>query len=185
MHTTKDNIFVSLLELLKVKYTKDFSNQYFNEHPHKYNLFGSSKMLLEYGIENAAIRITDKEKDILEIETPFIAHFGGDFAVICQVEANEVFFLWRGNKHVLPIPEFVDAWSGIVLLAEVSEESIEPDYKEHRKSERLDFLKTTLLVKNINSFIFALFTGIVYLKERNLIYPIAMHFFYNLFWVFF
>ena len=145
MYTTGDNVFVSFLELLKVKHTKEFSNQYFNEHPHKYNLFGISKMLSEYGIENAAIRITDKEKDILEIETPFIAHFGGDFAVAYQVEANEISFLWRGNKHVLPALEFANGWSGVVLLAETSEKSIEPDYEGHRKIERLNFLKKTLL----------------------------------------
>jgi hypothetical protein len=33
------NIFTSFLEELKVKHTNDFSNKYFNEHPHKYNLF--------------------------------------------------------------------------------------------------------------------------------------------------
>jgi hypothetical protein len=40
-----------LLELLGVKHTKEFSNRYFNEHPHKYNLFGISQMLSDYGIE--------------------------------------------------------------------------------------------------------------------------------------
>jgi len=50
----RQNIFVTFLELLKVKHTTAFSNQYFNEHPHKYNLFGLSKMLSKYGI-NALI----------------------------------------------------------------------------------------------------------------------------------
>jgi len=60
----QQNIFVSFLTLLNVKHTTAFSNQYFNEHPHKYNLLGLSKMLSEYGVEHAATRITDKEKDI-------------------------------------------------------------------------------------------------------------------------
>ncbi|MDR0231578.1 MAG: hypothetical protein LBI82_05605, partial [Dysgonamonadaceae bacterium] len=76
------NIFTSFLEELKVKHTSNFSNQYFNEHPHKYNLFGISKMLFDYGIENAGTRIVDKEQDLLNIELPFIAHFGGDFVVV-------------------------------------------------------------------------------------------------------
>lgn len=37
----------------------------------------------------------------------------------------------------------------------------------------------------INTFIFAMFVGVVYLKERNLTYPIAMHSLYNLFWIIF
>jgi hypothetical protein len=63
------NTFVAFLELLEVKHTKLFSEQYFNEHPHKYNLYGLSKMLTDYGIENAATRIADKENNITEIET--------------------------------------------------------------------------------------------------------------------
>ena len=141
MYTKGANVFVSFLELLTVKHTSDFSNQYFNEHPHKYNLFGLSKLLSEYGVENVATRIIDKEKDIFEIETPFIAHFGGDFAVVYKVEAEKISFLWRGIDHVLPVSEFVNGWTGIVLLAEASEKSIEPEYKEHWKKERLNFLK--------------------------------------------
>ena len=75
------NVFVAFLDLLKVKHTSDFSNKYFNEHPHKYNLFGLSKMLSDYGVENAGTRIEDKEKDIFNIELPFIAHIGSDFVV--------------------------------------------------------------------------------------------------------
>lgn len=37
----------------------------------------------------------------------------------------------------------------------------------------------------INAFILAIFIGIIYLKERNLIYTIVMHSLYNLFWIFF
>jgi len=139
------NTFVNFLELLKVKHTKAFSDKFFNEHPHKYNLLGLSKMLSDYGIENAATRIEDKEKDIVEIETPFVAHFGGDFAVVHQVEPDKVSLIWRGIDHALPVSEFMKAWSGIVLLAESSEKSVEPDYQEHRKSERLSFLKKAAL----------------------------------------
>ena len=80
------NIFVTFLNLLEVKHTQLFSDQYFNEHPHKYNLFGLSKMLLDYGVENAATRIQDKENDITEIQTPFIAQFSNDFAAVHKVD---------------------------------------------------------------------------------------------------
>jgi len=157
------NTFVAFLDLLKVKHTKDFSNRYFNEHPHKYNLFGLSKMLSDYGVENVATRIEDKENDLAAIETPFIAHFGGDFVVVYKVESDKVSFIWRGINHVLPISEFMKAWSGVVLLAESSEKSVEPDYKEHRKSERLNFLKKTALFTTCSlifllTFIYQLFS---------------------------
>ena len=139
------NIFVSFLELLNVRHTKDFSNQYFNEHPHKYNLFGLSKLLSEYGIANAATKISDKEKDLPEIQTPFIAAFGGDFAAVHDVTPDKVSFLYRGDRHIMPVAKFAEAWSGIVLLAEPSPTSIEPDYKAHRKTELLQLLIKALL----------------------------------------
>jgi len=135
------NIFGTYLDLLNVKHTKSFSDQYFNEHPHKNNLFGLSKMLSDYGIENAATRIEDKEQNLSEIETPFIAHFGGDFVVVNKVESDNVSFLWKGDKHILTTEKFIEAWTGIILLAEASEKSIEPDYKKHRKTELLGILK--------------------------------------------
>ena len=130
------NTFITFLDLLKVKYTKSFSDQYFNEYPHKYNMFGLSKMLGDYGVENMAVRIKDKEQNITEIETPFIAHFGGDFVVVYKIESDSVHFYLKGSQHVLSVENFIEAWSGIVLLAETSEKSIEPDYKEHRKTDR-------------------------------------------------
>ncbi|MDR0573604.1 MAG: vitamin K epoxide reductase family protein [Tannerella sp.] len=138
------NTFVAFLNLLGVKHTQSFSGQYFNEHPHKYNLFGLSKMLADYGIENAATRILDKEKDITEIQTPFIAHFGGDFVVVNTVESGKVSFIWRGIKHSSPTAKFIEAWSGVVLLAESSGEPIEPDYREHRKIEYINLFKKIL-----------------------------------------
>lgn len=67
----ENNIFISFLNLLKIKHTRFFSSRFFNEHPHKYNLYGISSMLTDYGIENAGIRVQDKN-DIYSIETPLL-----------------------------------------------------------------------------------------------------------------
>jgi uncharacterized membrane protein len=149
MRVKAQNVFVNYLDLLGVRFTESFSNQYFNEHPHKYNLYGLSKMLSDYGVQNAGISIPDKANDITEIQTPFIAQYGGDFAVVSEVTSGNVSFVWRGLNHSSPIAKFIEAWTGVVLLAESSEKSIEPDYKEHRKAERLTLLKKA-------SFIFVL-----------------------------
>ena len=66
--TAQQNIFVSLLDLLKVSYTESFSNKTFNEHPHKFNLYGLSRILSDYGIRKAATQIVDKENDLFHIE---------------------------------------------------------------------------------------------------------------------
>ncbi|MDR0794539.1 MAG: thioredoxin domain-containing protein [Tannerella sp.] len=139
------NIFTFMLGLLDVKHTSSFSDPYFNEHPHKYNLFGLSKMLFDYGINNVATRIPDKEKNITEIQMPFIAQFGGDFIVVHKIESDKVTFFWKGIHHVLPVAKFINSWTGVVLLAESSVKSIEPDYQEHRKAELLTHLKQIIL----------------------------------------
>ena len=139
------NVFMCYLDLLGVRHTESFSSQYFNEHPHRYNLFGLSKMLSDYSVDNAAIEITDKENDLPAIKTPFIAHFGGDFAVVHKVASDNVSFVWKGANQVLTVAKFIESWTGIVLLAESSEKSIEPDYKEHRKVALLNLLKRIAL----------------------------------------
>ena len=155
------NIFVAFLELLNVKHTKTFSNQHFDEHPHKYNLFGLSKMLQGYGIDNAATRVSNKETDITEIQTPFIAQFGGSFVLVHKVTSEGVSFLSRGLTHTLPVAKFMEAWSGVVLLAEPSPTSIEPDYQKHRNAEVLDLVKKGLFAA---ATVFLL--SVVYLASR-------------------
>ena len=100
MGTKEKNVFISFLSLLGVRHTDTFSGQYFNEHPHKYNLYGLSKMLSDYGVKNGAIRIPDKESDVSKIETPFIAQFGGDFVTVHKVEQDRVSFFWKANEIV-------------------------------------------------------------------------------------
>jgi hypothetical protein len=136
-----DNILATFLELLKVKHTRKFTNRLFNEHPHKYNLFGLSKMLSDYGVENAATRIEDRENQLPNIETPFIAHTGVDFVIVENVDTKNVHYLWNNKDIVLNINDFIKTWSGVVLLTETTETSGEPNYKVHQKQEILDSIQ--------------------------------------------
>jgi len=145
-HTTGDSVFVSFLKLLEVKHTGEFSNRYFNEHPHKYNLFGISKMLSDYGVENAGTRIADKEKDLFNIECPFVAHIGSDFVVVYKIESDKVHYLWNGKKINILIEQFLKSWSGIILLTEAAPDSGEPDYQEHRKKELFGITQKSILI---------------------------------------
>jgi hypothetical protein len=51
-----------------------------------------------------------------------------------QVNVSKVSFLWRGLDHVVPVSNFLEDWSGVVLLAETSEKSIEPIIKNTRET---------------------------------------------------
>jgi natural product precursor len=93
--TRKNNVFTTFLNCLGIKYTDQYADKLFNEHPHKYDLFGLSKMLSEYEIENKGIRISDKEKSIHDMEAPFIAHIGSDFVVVYKTHKDKISYIWQ------------------------------------------------------------------------------------------
>ncbi|WP_313381739.1 vitamin K epoxide reductase family protein [Proteiniphilum saccharofermentans] len=158
-----DNIFITFLRLTGVKYTDSFSRQYFNEHPHKYNLFGLSSMLSDYGIENAGIKISDKN-EIRSIEPPFIAHTGNDFAIVETIDKDNIRFI-EGNKRIkIPFDEFLKMWTGYTLIAEPDKTSKEPDYEIHFRKELFsNLLKIVLLSITLFLFAFAFISNRSYL----------------------
>ena len=156
------NCFIDLLSALEVKHTKAFSNRYFNEHPHKYNLFGLSSMLTDYGVGNAGTKVEDKINTVQNIQTPFVAHIGSEFATVYSVTAENVDYK-AGQHNISVTPEaFCDSWTGVVLLAEKSPSSIEPDYQRNKAEEQLQsFLKFFLLAGASLLLIFQLYRSLV------------------------
>ena len=184
------NTFVSLLSLLGVNYTESFSDKYYNEHPHKYNLYGISKMLSDYKIRNAATRIDDKEKNLFNIELPFVAHAGGDFVVVNGLTTNllkenggspafeelegAVHFIRNGKQISIPVSQFIQSWSGVILLTETSLDSIEPDYKAHRKKD-LFILAQQAIVAVAGIFILGIaYINNIYLSHISPISPYSV-----------
>jgi protein-disulfide isomerase len=105
-------------------------------------------MLTNYGIHNAATRIEDKENDLFNIECPFIAHFGGDFVVVEKVESREngkVHFVRNGKKISSLVSQFLQSWSGVILLTKTTPDSGEPDYSEHRKKDWLIIAQKSII----------------------------------------
>lgn len=140
------NIFTSFLKALKVRHTREHSNKVFREHPHRNNLFGISKMLIDYGIANQGIKVNDKN-EIIEIETPFIAHIGNDFVTVLKVTPTEVSYVWNDRKFSVAIEKFKEIWTGVALLGEADSGSVEPGYLRHRRMEIYTILqKSGLLI---------------------------------------
>jgi uncharacterized membrane protein len=135
-----------------------FSEKQFNEHPHKYNLLGISKLLSDYQIDNAGTLIIDKEHDILNIEAPFIAQVAGDFAVVSDVSLDSVSYRLNGLNIKLATNQFCEMWTGIVLLAEKTTKSIEPSYKENKRKIRF---QTSLYLILAFLFLFSFVMGIM------------------------
>jgi len=88
---------------------------------------------------------------------PLIAHLGGDFVVVYKVGQDKVHYLWNSKKASVTVSQFIQAWSGIVLLTETTPDSIEPDYKEHRKKELLNVAQKMILFIAVMHTIYFLF----------------------------
>lgn len=142
---TKNRTILSVfLQKMKVKHTVTYANKLYNEHPHKYNLFGLSLLLSDYKIANAGIKIEDKNLSLLDI--PFIAQAGGDFVTVYKIDSKDVYCVWRGKHIRILIDEFKKSWSGIALIAEPDGESIEPNYKENKKRELASVIQSCILL---------------------------------------
>lgn len=148
------NVFTTFLESLKVKHTSSFSNKQFEEHPYKYTLYGISQLLNDYHIENAGVKIGDK--DVAKLETPFIAYIGTDFVVVDDFSesTNDVHYLWNWKKYTATLNDFKQMWTGVALLAEPDSNSIEPDYLKHRKDMLFSKVRNILVLVLIFSLLF-------------------------------
>lgn len=144
------NILEHTLIELKIKHTKSYVYKLFNEHPHKYNLYGLSTMLNDFGIKNAGVAIANKINDIGDIRTPFIALSNGFFILVYKVSDNSVSYKFRDLDLTLSKKEFCETWSGIILLCEPSANAIEPHYKENKKREFYDNVIITSLIVTIS-----------------------------------
>ncbi len=93
-------------------------------------MFGLSSMLSDYGIANAGVQLGN-ENQVYDIDTPFTAHLGDDFALVDKISETDVRFIRSGKKTTLSLAEFNKIWTRRVLIAEPDKESVEPDYLSH------------------------------------------------------
>lgn len=147
-----DNLFIQILEILSIKHTEDFTIRFYESHPHKNNLFGLSEMLRYYNIENVAAEIQKTQENLSSLDVPFVAYVDHEFVLVRHVSTEAIIYSWRGKNITLSIPVFLERWSGIVLLFESTDESIEPDYKEHRK----EYLRQRIVIACFVSLLLSL-----------------------------
>jgi len=137
-----------LLKKLGVKFTDSFFSETVRSHPYYPSLAVVSDVFLDYNIENEAIRVS--YDDLLNIETPFMAHLtfkDGVFIVIEKVTEVEVsFYFERKSLRLLKKEDFLKTWDNIVFIAKTTPKSVEPDFKKHRQKELLEKLKIPALV---------------------------------------
>lgn len=125
-----------LLQRLNVPYTRAYLHEYMERLPLNDSLWAINKTLEHYNIDSFPIKVDDKTK-INFCVCPFIAQHSGDFVVVSTVSENTITFENTKGRYTHPLNEFVTLWSGITLLCQSNNDSGEPNYVEHHKSQTL------------------------------------------------
>lgn len=128
-----------LLDLFSIKHTPEYLEDQILSHPDHPSLLSITDTLNKYEVENLVIKIDYRKLERLPM--PCIVHLsdgGGLFQVLTELSADRVVFVNDKGKHVkLPKENFVERWTGICLLAQVTESSREPGIKKGCKKGAL------------------------------------------------
>lgn len=139
-----DTIFSLFLESLGVPHTPEYSDDRFRNMTFK-SLFGFSRLLKEYSIDNEAYQIADK-LEIDRLDTPFMAQGNQKFVIVTSVTPDSVTYLTETGPVVSTRDNFFRRWNGVVLMAYPDGNSIEPDYAAHRRAMIIDTAKKWILI---------------------------------------
>ena len=165
----ESNNFTVLLDALGMAYSRKFARKMFEEHPHKNNMFGLSKMLFDYQIPNEGAMLQNAN-EVTSIEPPFVTQFENDLVVVEKITNKEVYIFGRGREITVPIENFREGCSGAVLVAEPDNNSIEPNFKENRRAEWLrNFFKITLITAVVTGILFTGIKSDIYLNPGLII----------------
>lgn len=140
-------IFIELLNLLEVPYTDDYSHRRFISMPFK-SLFGFTKLLKEYGIDSEGLKLDDKN-DVDKLPVPSLVQLGGRFVIMTSVSADSVTVLDEGVYKTLSKSDFIDKWSGIVIVVYPQPGAKEPHFKSHRNALIADKAKKWVWIASI------------------------------------
>lgn len=145
------------LQKLGAKVTPQTIDRQLTTHPSFPSVLSLSETLSDLAIDNMAVSITADRLE--EVPFPAVAHFSrGHFVVLDSFENGQVSYFDPAKGNITqPVEEFVQEWSGVLLMAELDE-------KTHRGEESFMFKKyrTPLIVgSTILLFVLGIIAGFV------------------------
>lgn len=166
-------LFEKFLSELKVLHTKAYADSIYDEHPYRYTLYGIKQMLSRYNIECEVLRLENKN-EVVQIDQPFIAEITNDFFIVKRISEKGVVYDWYDEEIIISHENFQKIFSGVVLIAYPTENSIEPEYSSHRKKDIASKFEVSAILLSLALVIVFLFAkSEVYSKILDLIYWIC------------
>ena len=145
-----------LIHHLKVPVTNTSVREQLQIHPDYPSLLSLSDTLDTWHIQNAALKLQPEQ--FKELEAPFVAHLysnDGEFVLVTSLNKENVNFTDGAFKqYQVAYHDFYRLWSGIVLVAEATEQSGEKDYQHKRKQEQLASLRIPTFILLLSSIVF-------------------------------
>ncbi len=134
------NILEQFLDEIEVNYTRWFADKLYNEHPHKYNMYGLKRMLDVYGVKTLGIKNSSKEVSLLNY--PCILHTSEDFVIGLEYKSDAITCLIHGQRREIPYEDFMQIWTGNALVVSETTDAVEPNYQTNCREGRILRIKT-------------------------------------------
>ena len=132
------NLLESFLEELEVPYTKMFADKLYNEHAHRYDMYGLNAMCAVYGIKTIGVSIDPN--DFTSLTYPCILHTPTDFVIATAYNEATITYLKNGEKNTMQSKIFKELWTGKALVVYGATEAVEPNYEENRRKQMLSYV---------------------------------------------
>ena len=137
-----------LMKLLRVPVTAASVRKELLHHPDVNSLAAVSDVLNRWKISNSAYRVSINQ--LTYIPCPFVSQFSterSDFFVVHEIDNGKVYFIDGYNySHEVPIQEFSEIFSGVILVCDVDATSGERDYKRKRIEYFLNYIRIPVII---------------------------------------
>ena len=126
-----------LVRFFGIKITHDSVREFIKSDPDFPSLKSICNLFDNYGIINYALRID--EKDLIEIDRPFLAHIndkGWKMILVYSLNRGRVLFAdSMAGKKIMEVKEFIKLWDGVIVITESGSKTDQTDFSMKRADE--------------------------------------------------
>ncbi len=126
-----------LVRYFGIKITHDSVREFIKSDPDFPSLKSICNLFDNYGIINYALRID--EKDLIEIDRPFLAHInnkGWKMILVYSLNKGRVLFADSlAGKKIMEVKEFIKLWDGVIIITESGSKTDQTDFSMKRADE--------------------------------------------------